>query len=85
MYKRYYFIKRLYPKTIIIIKQKEKYISFDIDKDILTFIDDYSVLDKYHINYMIIDNLDIIKFQKYQNNDYDKYMYISKLVKLLFN
>ena len=65
---RYLFLKRLYPNYVIIILKKDEYITFDIDNKIVKLID-YK-LDKYNINYLILDNLEIIKIINYTNNKY---------------
>lgn len=75
---RYLFLKRLYPNYVIIILKKDEYITFDIDNKIVKLID-YK-LDKYNINYLILDNLEIIKIIKYTNN---KYLEIKMRVELL--
>ena len=61
-------MKKLYPNYVVIILKKGKYITFDIDNKIVNFID-YK-LDKYNINYLILDNLEIIKIINYTNNKY---------------
>ena len=63
---------------MIIILKKDEYITFDIDNKIVRLID-YK-LDKYNINYLILDNLEIIKIIKYTNN---KYLEIKMRVELL--
>ena len=75
---RYLFLKRLYPNYVIIILKKDEYITFDIDNKIVKLID-YK-LDKYNINYLILDNLEIIKIINYTNN---KYLEIKMRVELL--
>ncbi len=86
MYKRYEFIKRIYKKYIIILEKKNRYISYGIDRDILKymmFVGDIDILNKYEINYIIVDNLDIVKQDEFQVNKYNKYKYICKLIKIL--
>ena len=63
---------------IDIILKKDEYITFDIDNKIVKLID-YK-LDKYNINYLILDNLEIIKIINYTNN---KYLEIKMRVELL--
>ena len=74
---RYLFLKRLYPNYVIIILKKGKYITFDIDNKIVRLID-YK-FNKYNINYLILDNLEIIKIINYTNN---KYLEINMRVEL---
>ena len=86
MYKRYEFIKRIYKKYIIILEKKNRYISYGIDKEILEyigFIGDIDKIREYEINYIIVDNLDIVKQDEFQVNKYNKYKYICKLIKIL--
>ena len=78
---RYLFLKRLYPNCVIIILKKDKYITFDIDNKILNLLDSsFNNLDKNYINYLIIDNLNIIKISIYINN---RYLELEKRVELL--
>lgn len=78
---RYLFLKRLYPNYVIIILKKDKYITFDIDNKIFNLLNNsFNNLDKYNINYLIIDNLIIIKISKYINN---RYLEFKKRVELL--
>ena len=78
---RYLFLKRLYPNYVIIILKKDKYITFDIDNKIFNLLDSsFNNLDKNYINYLIIDNLNIIKISIYINN---RYLELEKRVELL--
>ena len=74
------------------IKSKNKYISYDRDVKILKYIGfnmsyDYSSLnyfDKYEIDYLVLDNLDIIIDKKYNCNNYMKYVklyYLNNIIK----
>ena len=74
-------MKRLYPNYVIIILKKDKYITFDIDNKIFNLLDSsFNNLDKNYINYLIIDNLNIIKISIYINN---RYLELEKRVELL--
>ena len=74
-------MKRLYPNYVIIILKKDKYITFDIDNKIFNLLDSsFNNLDKNYINYLIIDNLNIIKISIYINN---RYLELKKRVELL--
>ena len=78
---RYLFLKKLYPNYVVIILKKGKYITFDIDNKIFNLLNNsFNNLDKYNINYLIIDNLEIIKISKYINN---RYLEFKKRVELL--
>lgn len=57
--------------------KKKKLKTYDIDTNIL------QTLDKEQINYIIVDNLDIIESKKYINNSYSLYRKKAKLVKLI--
>lgn len=72
---RYIFTKRIYNNYIVLLKCKEGYSSFDIDNKILKYINfkRLSDLNKMQINYIIIENMDIIKHQKYKNNTFEIY------------
>ena len=72
---RYNFIKRLYKDYIIIFKKNNNNYIYDYEflrlfKDKLNIIDK---LNKYHINYIIIDNMKIINIKKYSDNKYNYY------------
>lgn len=78
-YNRYYFTKNIYPKYIIILLKKGKPYSFGLDRKILTYIkfkDKVSILQKNKINYLILDELDIIEIKDYVDNNYDRYEYL---------
>ena len=78
---RYLFLKKLYPNYVIIILKKDKYITFDIDNKIFNLLNNsFNNLDKNYINYLIIDNLNIIKINIYINN---RYLELKKRVELL--
>ena len=93
IYNRYSFIKRMNRNSIILIRGNKKYISFDRDLDILRYINfnmEYSnsnlkYLDKYSINYIVIDNLDVVVSKLYNNNNYRKYLKLMYLKKILLN
>ncbi len=95
-YNRYKFIKRLNRKNLILIKGKNRYISFERDMNILRYINfnmnyEYSnlnYLDKYEIDYIVLDNLDIIVEKRYNCNNYMKYLklyYLSDIVNEIGN
>ncbi len=77
MYNRYKFLKKLYKNYVIIIKRKEKYYSYNIDLEILKYINSNN------INYIIIENLNIIKKVKYADNTYSKYFYFCKILYII--
>ena len=85
-YNRYYFTKGVYPNYIIILLKKGKLFSFSIDSKILSsigFKDKVSVFKKKKINYIVLDELDIIEKMEFDDNNYDKYVYLVKLNEIL--
>ena len=69
IYNRYYIAKKLYMNYLVIIVRKGKYVSYGIDTLILKRLKknvniEYQ-LQKLHINYLVLDNLDIIR--KYED------------------
>ena len=82
---RYNFIKRLYRDYIIIFIKNNYYYIYNYEflrlfNDKLNIIDK---LNKYHINYIIIDNMKIIKINIFNDNKYYKYMIKYILYKLI--
>ena len=88
---RYKFTKNIYPDYIVLLTRKNKYITFDIDlklTDYLEVDEDLTILDKLHINYLVLDDLEIINIKSYKDNNYDKYclgLVINKVVKKIGN
>jgi hypothetical protein len=83
MKNRYEIIKSLYPNYLILIKKKNKYFTFNIDKNILKYINykKNKDLEKKNINYLILDNLDIIKTTDYkEKNKYYTYLIKSSII-----
>lgn len=77
MKERYEIIKEMYPTYIIIFKTKNNYISIEIDKQILEFIKhDYL---SNNVNYLILDNLEIIAKKECLNNKYVEYYIKTKI------
>lgn len=70
---RYRFIKRLYPNYIVIFMIKKKYYLVEEQMRFLKFFKKKNIiktLEFYNINYIIMDNLTIIKRKEYTNNKY---------------
>lgn len=85
---RYRFTKNLYKDYVIILVKKNKYYSFDKDKDLLEYIkfkDKLYILRKKKINYLILDELDIIEKYEYQDNQLNRYLYMMYIDKILKN
>lgn len=82
MYNRYREIKNIYNDYIIFIKRKNKdYKLYNIDKKIFEYLNlkKINFLKTYEINYLILDNLDIVEKYEYENNRYYEY-YIKVLL-----
>ncbi len=86
VYNRYKFIKDIYSNYIIFIKKKNKYYTYDIDNKMLRSlkVNYYKDIDKYKINYLLINNLEIINKVEYKNNNYNKYL-INYLINEIYN
>lgn len=81
MKERYDVLKHIYQNYLILIIKNNKYVTFDEDKIIFNYIN--RNLNKYEINYIILDNLDIIIKKEYENNNYLYYYTKYKLINLL--
>ena len=89
-YSRYSLLKRFNKRSIILVKGKNRYISFDRDLQLLKYINfkfEYSkcnlnYLDKYKINYVVLDNLSVYEDKKYNKNNYMKYLKLSYLYEI---
>lgn len=81
MKERYEVIKTLYPNYLILLIKNNKYYTFDEDKIIFNYIN--RNLNKYEINYIILDNLDIIVKKEYENNNYINYYFKVNLINIL--
>lgn len=86
MRNRYKFTKNIYKDYIVLIYKKKKYYSFDSDKRILDYIDFNNklyILKKYSINFIVLDDLEIIGIASYKDNNYNKYLYVSYIKDIL--
>ena len=74
---RYYFLKKLYPDYFILMLKKGKNCVFQeeiyLSKSFLSKTLLYH-LDTLHINYMVIDNLKIMKKVSFKDNHYMEYL-----------
>ena len=86
VYNRYEFIKNLYSNYIIFIKKKDKYYTYYLDNFVLQLlkVDYYKKIENYKINYLLIDNLEVVSKFCYKNNNYNKYLVIY-LINDIFN
>ena len=70
---RYQFTKDTFKGYIVFLVVKIQYITYDNDLEILKYIkykDKLRLLDKYKINYLVLDNLDIIIQKEFLDNNY---------------
>lgn len=84
-YNRYSFTKKVYPNYVVLLIHKNKYYSYDIDRKILNYIkfkNKTYILRKKHINYLVLDELDIIEKYDYDDNMFDKYVHLIYLNKI---
>ena len=85
-YNRYSFTKEVYPNYIVLLVKKNKYYSYSIDRKVLDYIkfkDKTYILRKKHINYLVLDELDIVEKYEYSDNQLDKYIYLVNMKKIL--
>lgn len=64
MNERYLILKKLYPNYLILIKVKDKIKLLGIDKKI---VDMFGIDNLKNVNKLILDNLDIVKKEEYEN------------------
>ena len=81
MKERYNVLKHFYQNYLILIIKNNKYYTFDEDKLIYTYIN--RNLNKHEINYIILNNLDIIVKKEYENNYYLNYYFKVNLINIL--
>lgn len=85
-YNRYSFTKEVYPNYVVLLVKKNKYYSYSIDRKVLDYIkfkDKTYILRKRHINYLVLDELDIVEKYEYSNNQLDRYIYLVDMKKIL--
>ncbi len=82
---RYYELKKLFKDYIIIFIYKNNYKTINIDNKIIEYLKCKNILDikKYNLNYLIIDNLDIIEKKEYENNKYKEYLLKVELISII--
>ena len=83
---RYSFTKEVYPDYVVLLVKKNKYYSYSIDRKVLDYIkfkDKTYILRKKHINYLVLDELDIVEKYEYSDNQLDKYIYLVNMKKVL--
>ena len=85
-YNRYSFTKEVYPDYVVLLVKKNKYYSYSIDRKVLDYIkfkDKTYILRKKHINYLVLDELDIVEKYEYSDNQLDRYIYLVNMKKIL--
>lgn len=83
---RYKFIKRLY-KDYIILFRKNNY-NYIYNYEFLSFFKDKNIinkLNKYHINYIIVDNMKIVDITIFKDNKYNYYNNRYIIYKIMIN
>lgn len=86
MINRYLFTKNIYNNYLVIIYRLGNYYSFYSDKEIIKYIKfkgNTRILKQKRINYLILNNLDIVEINNYNNNTYDYYLMIVIIIKVL--
>lgn len=86
MINRYLFTKNVYNNYLVIIYRLGNYYSFYSDKEIIKYIKfkgNTRILKQKRINYLILNNLDIVEINNYNNNTYDYYLMIVIIIKVL--
>lgn len=84
-YNRYRFTKDVYPDYVVLLIKKDKYYSFDEDKEVLLYIgfkNKTNILRKKKINYLVLDELDIIEKYEYLDNELERYLYLTYMKKI---
>ena len=95
-YSRYKFIKKFNRRSLILIKSKNKYVSYERDIKLLRYVKfnmeynycNLAYLDKFEIDYLVLDNLDVIVDKHYDVNNYMKYLklyYLSNIINEIGN
>lgn len=85
-YNRYSFTKEVYPDYVVLLMKKNRYYSYSIDRKVLDYIkfkDKTYILRNRHINYLVLDELDIVEKYEYSDNQLDKYIYLVNMKKIL--
>ena len=85
-YNRYSFTKGVYPDYVVLLYKKNKYYTYGKDRKILEYIkfkNKTSILRKKKINYLVLDELDIVEKYEYLDNQMDRYLYLINMKKIL--
>lgn len=85
-YNRYSFTKEVYPNYVVLLIKKNKYYSYGKDRKVLEYIgfkNKTNILRKNKINYLVLDELDIIERYEYSDNELNRYLYLIRINKIL--
>ena len=83
---RYIFTKETFKGYLVILIKNNRYYSYGNDDKILKYLkfkNNLNVIRKRKINYLILDNLDIIEKKEYDKNEFDKYLYLVYIINVL--
>ena len=80
---RYDIARKHYNNTAILVLKKRKLYTYNKDNLLVDF-KKINTLKKLHINYIILDNLEVIK-KEYEDNKYEEYYLKDKLNNILDN
>ena len=81
-YKRILFVKKFYPDYVVFILKNREKITFDDDLKIVNLINSKQIINK-NINYIILDNTNIIEKRVFMNNNYYYYYKLSLLIDVI--
>ncbi len=85
---RYKFFSALHKDRVILILKNGNYYSYGNNAKILNYIgfkgNTKKLIDK-EISYMVIENLDVVDSNIYNNNNYERYIILCKLREVLDN
>lgn len=74
MNKKYYFFKKIYPDVLLIMLDKNHYVSYELDDIIFCFFqNDLAKLKAHAISFVVLDNLDIVESYYFSDNFYYHY------------
>lgn len=94
MYNRYKFLKLIYRGSLIILVKSKgnsySYVTFGKDRFLFRYLNKekkklFKKLNKYHINYVLVDNLDIVSERQFEDNNYYKFLKIAYLNMVLIS
>ncbi len=83
---RYKIIKNKHNNYLLIFTTKKGYTSFGIDKLILetiNFKNNFKLIEKLGIDYILISNVEIIKKYNHTNSQYNRYCYLAAIKTIL--